>query len=58
VDKKLFQLASMTILYMTIRVYERGALSMASMIDLGRGYFMIEHMVSMERGLFEYVFEH
>jgi lipoyl(octanoyl) transferase len=53
VDKRLFQLAAMTSLYMTIKIYERGTLSMASMIDLSRGFFMVEHMAAMEWGLFE-----
>jgi lipoyl(octanoyl) transferase len=53
VDKRLFQLVAMTTLYMTIKIYERGTLSMASMIDLSRGFFMIEHMAAMEWGLFE-----
>jgi lipoyl(octanoyl) transferase len=53
VDKRLFQLAAMTTLYMTIKIYERGTLSMASMIDLSRGFFMIEHMAAMEWSLFE-----
>ena len=53
VDKRLFQLVAMTTLYMAIKIYERGTLSMASMIDLSRGFFMIEHMAAMEWGLFE-----
>jgi hypothetical protein len=53
VDKKLFQLACMTTLYITIRDYERGALSMVTMIRLSRGLFRIEHMISMEWSLLE-----
>jgi hypothetical protein len=53
VDKKHFQLAALTTLYMTIRIYERGALSMANMIDLGRRLFMMEHIISMEWSLLE-----
>lgn len=53
VDKRLFQLAAMTTLYMTIKIYERGTLSMASMIDLSRGFFMVEHMRAMELSIFE-----
>jgi Cyclin, N-terminal domain len=51
VDKRLFQLAAMTSLYMTIKIYERGTLSMSSMIDLSRGFFMVEHMAAMEFSL-------
>lgn len=51
VDKRLFQLAAMTSLYMTIKIYERGTLSMSSMIDLSRGFFMVEHMSAMEFSL-------
>ena len=53
VDKRLFQLAAMTTLYMTIKIYERGTLSMSSMIDLSRGFFMVEHMRAMELSIFE-----
>lgn len=48
VDKRLFQLAAMTTLYMTIKIYERGTISMQSMIDLSRGFFTVEVMKEME----------
>ena len=48
VNKKLFQLAAMTTLYLAIKLYEPGTLSMESMIELSRGYFMVEQMAEME----------
>jgi len=51
VDKKLFQLAAMTTLYLAIKLYEPGTLTMTSMIDLSRGYFMVEQMAAMETAI-------
>jgi lipoyl(octanoyl) transferase len=48
VDKKLFQLAAMTTLYLAIKLNEPGTLSMQSMIELSRGYFKVEQMAVME----------
>ena len=48
VNKKVFQLAAMTTLFMAIKLFEPGRLSMASMIDLSRGFFTIEQMMAME----------
>ena len=48
VDKKQFQLAAMTTLYLAIKLTENGKLSMRSMIQLSRGFFTIEQMASME----------
>ena len=48
VNEKLFQLAAMTTLYLAIKLYEPGTLSMESMIELSRGYFMVEQMAEME----------
>ena len=53
VDKKLFQLAAMTTLYLAIKIYEPGTLSMASMIELSRGYFMVEQMAVMEMAILQ-----
>ena len=53
VDKKLFQLAAMTTLYLAIKIYEPGAISMASMIELSRGYFMVEQMAVMEMAILQ-----
>jgi lipoyl(octanoyl) transferase len=53
VDKKMFQLAAMTTLYLAIKLNERGTLSMKSMIELSRGYFMPEQMRVMEMAILE-----
>ena len=47
-NKKVFQLAAMTSLFLAIKLYEPGKLSMESMIELSRGYFRVEQMVAME----------
>jgi hypothetical protein len=51
VNKKMFQLAAMTTLYIAIKLYEPGRLSMPSMIELSRGYFLVEQMAAMERSI-------
>lgn len=48
VNKKIFQLAAMTTLYLAIKLYEPGKLRMSSLIELSRGYFTMEHIVAME----------
>jgi lipoyl(octanoyl) transferase len=49
VNKKVFQLAAMTSLYLAIKLYEpAGTLSMKSMIELCRGFFLVEQMEEME----------
>jgi len=47
-NKKVFQLAAMTSLFLAIKLYEPGKLSMESMIELSRGYFQVDQMVAME----------
>jgi Cyclin, N-terminal domain len=51
VNKKMFQLAAMTTLYIAIKLYEPGRLSMQSMIELSRGYFLVEQMAAMEMSI-------
>jgi Cyclin, N-terminal domain len=48
VNKKHFQLLAMTCLYLAIKIYEPGTISMKSIIGLSRGYFVVEQMVEME----------
>lgn len=48
VNKKVFQLAAMTALFLAIKLNEPGKLTMASMIELSRGYFHVEQMAAME----------
>jgi Cyclin, N-terminal domain len=51
VNKKVFQLAAMTTLFLAIKLFEPGRLSMASMIELSRGYFTVEQMIAMEMSI-------
>ncbi len=51
VNKKLFQLAAMTSLFLAIKLYEPGKISMASMIELSRGYFSVDQMIAMEASI-------
>lgn len=51
VNKKIFQLAAMTSLYIAIKLHEPGRLSMSSMIELSRGYFQWTHMAAMEMSI-------
>lgn len=53
VNKKLFQLAAMTTLYLAIKLYEPGMLSMHSMIELSRGYFTAEQLTVMEMAILQ-----
>jgi lipoyl(octanoyl) transferase len=50
-NKKVFQLAAMTALFLAIKLYEPGRLSMQSMIELSRGYFKVEQMIAMEMSI-------
>jgi Cyclin, N-terminal domain len=54
-NKKEFQLSAMTTLFLAIKLYEPGKLSMQSMIELSRGYFQVEQMISMEMEILRYV---
>ena len=51
VDKKIFQLAAMTSLFLAIKLHEPGRLSMSSMIELSRGYFKPAQMAAMEMSI-------
>ena len=51
VNKKIFQLAAMTSLYLAVKLHEPGRLSMAAMIELSRGVFVKEQMKGMEMEL-------
>ena len=55
VNKKMFQLAAMTSLYLAIKLHDPGRLSMAAMIELSRGCFVMEQMKAMEMELLRYV---
>mmetsp|Transcript_9376 Transcript_9376/g.13960 ORF Transcript_9376/g.13960 Transcript_9376/m.13960 type:complete len:252 (-) Transcript_9376:12-767(-) len=51
VNRKTFQLAAMTSLYLAIKLYEPSNLMMSSFIELSRGYFSTEHIVAMEEAI-------
>jgi lipoyl(octanoyl) transferase len=51
VNKKYFQLAAMTTLYLAIKLNEHGTVSMKSMIHLSRGYFTVKQMANMEMAI-------
>ncbi|KAL7442026.1 hypothetical protein ACHAXH_007187 [Discostella pseudostelligera] len=53
VNRRIFQLAAMTALYLAIKLFEPGKLRMSSLIDLSRGYFMSEHIVTMEDSMLQ-----
>ena len=51
VNKKIFQLAAMTCLYLAIKLSEPSTLKIASLIGLSRGFFTTEHIVAMEQSI-------
>ena len=53
VNRRIFQLAAMTALYLAIKLYEPGKLRMASLIDLSRGYFVADHVSTMEESMLQ-----
>ncbi|KAL7449160.1 hypothetical protein ACHAWC_001251 [Mediolabrus comicus] len=53
VNRRIFQLAAMTALYLAIKLFEPGKLRMASLIELSRGYFLAEHIVAMEDSMLQ-----
>ena len=65
VNRRIFQLAAMTALYLAIKLgapwtdfpegklFKPGKLLMASLIDLSRGYFKAEHIVTMEDSMLQ-----
>lgn len=55
VNKQVFQLAAMTSLFLAIKLFEPGRLSMQSMIELSRGYFTVKQMEAMELEILRYV---
>ena len=53
VNRRIFQLAAMTALYLAIKLFEPGKLKMSSLIDLSRGYFVAEHVATMEDSMLQ-----
>lgn len=58
VNRKVFQLAGMTSLFLAIKLYETSSLKMSTFIELSRGYFSIEHLTAMETAILRYVCVH
>ncbi|GFH46953.1 hypothetical protein CTEN210_03428 [Chaetoceros tenuissimus] len=51
VNKKIFQLAAMTSLYLAIKITEPSILKISSLIGLSRGFFTSEHIIAMEQSI-------
>jgi Cyclin, N-terminal domain len=54
VNKKVFQLAAMTTLFLAIKLFEPGRLAIQSMTELSRGYFSVDQMIAMEACILRY----
>lgn len=52
VNKKLFQLASVTTLYLAIKLHEREKFTMSHMLKLSRSGFSVKQMEAMEMSMF------
>ena len=50
-NKKFFQLAAMTSLYIAVKLYEPGILTPASFVELSRGFFTEDHVTAMEESI-------
>jgi len=50
-NRKVFQLAAMTTLYLAIKLNEPRTLKMGSLVELSRGYFTAEHIAAMEEAI-------
>ena len=55
VNRKIFQLAAMTCLFIAIKMNESKVLSLSAFLSLSRGYFQAEHVVAMEHAILRYV---
>jgi len=54
VNRRIFQLAAMTSLFLAVKLHEpSGKLRMSSVIELSRGNFMPEHIVAMEDAMLD-----
>lgn len=51
VNRKLFQLAAMTCLFIAIKMNESKVLSLSAFLSLSRGYFQAEHVLAMEHAI-------
>ena len=55
VNKEIFQLAAMASLFLAIKVYNSGPLKASSLVEMSRGRFKKEHIISMENSILWYV---
>lgn len=54
VNRRIFQLATMTALWIAIKLFEPGNnLRMSQLTNLSSGYFMAEHVVAMEKSMLQ-----
>eukprot|EP00956_Cyclotella_meneghiniana_P045838 scaffold386881_cov53-Cyclotella_meneghiniana.AAC.1 len=53
VNRRIFQLVAMASLYLAMKLYEPGKILMSSLIDGSRGYFLEEHIVTMEDAILQ-----
>jgi Cyclin len=51
VNRKIFQLAAMTSLFLAIKLNETRMLSLSAFLSLSRGYFQAEHVQKMEQAI-------
>lgn len=51
VNRKIFQLAAMTCLFIAIKMNESKVLSLSAFLSLSRGYFQAEHVLAMEHAI-------
>lgn len=51
VNRKIFQLAAMTCLFIAIKMNETRVLSLSAFLSLSRGYFQAEHVLAMEHAI-------
>jgi len=56
VNRKIFQLAAMTCLFIAIKQNETRVLSLSAFLSLSRGYFQAEHVLKMEHAILRLVF--
>ena len=53
VNRRIFQLAAMTAIYLAIKLFNPGEFHMSSLIELSRGYFLAEHIEQMEDAMLQ-----
>ena len=53
VNRRMFQLAAMTALYLAMKLYEPDMCSVSSLVGLGHGYFHADHIEAMEVAMLE-----